>query len=71
MSVHARLQASPSFQDIEANWNAGKASVVFTVEAADLLTPVSAYLRLRNLDAASSKHTLLLESVEGGVSRGR
>ncbi|OUJ17682.1 anthranilate synthase component I [Acetobacter orientalis] len=71
MSVHARLQASPSFQDIETNWNAGKASVVFTVEAADLLTPVSAYLRLRNLDAASSKHTLLLESVEGGVSRGR
>ncbi|OUJ03824.1 anthranilate synthase component I [Acetobacter orientalis] len=71
MSVHARLQASPSFQDIEANWNAGKASVVFTVEAADLLTPVSAYLRLRNLDAASNKHTLLLESVEGGVSRGR
>lgn len=71
MSVHARLQASPSFQSVQNDWNAGKPSVVFSVEAADLLTPVSAYLRLRGLDTASSKHTLLLESVEGGVSRGR
>lgn len=71
MSVHTHLQASPSFQEVKTNWDEGRASVVFSVEAADLLTPVSAYLRLRNLDQSSNKHTLLLESVEGGVSRGR
>lgn len=71
MSLNTHLQASPSLQDVEQRWSEGQGSVVFTVEPADLLTPVSAYMRLRQFDSTTHKHTLLLESVEGGVSRGR
>ncbi|GBR71687.1 anthranilate synthase component I [Gluconobacter kanchanaburiensis] len=44
-------------------------SVVHSVEAADLLTPVSAFLRLSNL--SDDPYRLLFESVEGGAARGR
>lgn len=71
MSITARIAPSPSRQECEAAWAQGQPSVVFSVEAADLLTPVSAYLRLARFDGGTGKNTLLLESVEGGTSRGR
>jgi anthranilate synthase component I len=53
----------------------GQGTVVWTVEAADLLTPVAAYMRLARLagagDATPPRNAFLLESVEGGVARGR
>ncbi|MBO1324211.1 anthranilate synthase component I [Acetobacter sp. TBRC 12305] len=71
VTLAAQALASPSREACERAWQDGRACVVFSVEAADLLTPVSAYLRLAHLDGASGRHTLLLESVEGGISRGR
>nr|WP_025825058.1 anthranilate synthase component I [Acetobacter persici] len=71
MSVTARIAASPSREACQDAWKAGKPSVVFSVEPADLLTPVSAYMRLAGFDGGTGRYTLLLESVEGGVSRGR
>lgn len=71
MSVTARIAASPSREACQTAWKAGKPSIVFSVEPADLLTPVSAYIRLAGFDGGTGRHTLLLESVEGGVSRGR
>lgn len=44
-------------------------SVLHSVEPADLLTPVSAYLRLSRLE--EGPYRLLFESVEGGAARGR
>ncbi|WP_418610106.1 anthranilate synthase component I [Gluconobacter cerinus] len=44
-------------------------SIVHSIEAADLLTPVSAYLRLSRL--SDDPYRMLLESVEGGAARGR
>ncbi|GBR15836.1 anthranilate synthase component I [Gluconobacter frateurii] len=43
--------------------------IVHSIEAADLLTPVSAYLRLSRL--SDDPYRMLLESVEGGAARGR
>ncbi|KAA8389589.1 anthranilate synthase component I [Acetobacter tropicalis] len=71
MSVTARIAASPARHEVEARWREGKGAVVFSVEPADLLTPVSAYIRLANFNGVDGRYTLLLESVEGGVSRGR
>jgi anthranilate synthase component 1 len=62
---------SPSREQCAEAWGAGAASVVFSVEPADLLTPVAALLRLRGLDGGTGRNTLLLESVEGGLVRGR
>jgi anthranilate synthase component 1 len=58
---------SPSREQCAEAWGAGAASVVFSVEPADLLTPVAALLRLRGLDGGTGRNTLLLESVEGGA----
>lgn len=44
-------------------------NVLYSVEAADLLTPISAYLKLAPL--SGSPFRMLFESVEGGASRGR
>ena len=43
--------------------------IVYSIEAADLLTPVSAFLRLSKL--SDDPYRLLFESVEGGAARGR
>ena len=45
----------------------GAPTVVWTTTVADLETPVAAYMKL----CASRDHTFLLESVEGGATRGR
>ena len=48
-------------------YNAGPGALVWRVLAADLITPVAAFLRL----AHGKPFSLLLESVEGGAARGR
>lgn len=69
--MKAHTAASPSKQDCIAAWEAGRGSIIYSVEPADLLTPVSAYMRLAHLEGGTGQYTLLLESVEGGVTRGR
>src|SRR5580658_10161423 len=54
--------------EIEEAYAAGRASVLTATLVADLETPVSAYLKLA---AARAGNMFLLESVEGGASRGR
>jgi anthranilate synthase component I len=52
----------PSFQDFQKLAKQGNLIPVYDVFSADLLTPVSAYLRL----TPGSRYSFLLESVEGG-----
>ncbi len=59
---------SPSFEDFSARYAAGKAALVSAQLVADLETPVSAYLKLSRGRAGNM---FLLESVEGGATRGR
>ncbi|MBE7212667.1 MAG: anthranilate synthase component I, partial [Gluconacetobacter diazotrophicus] len=49
----------------------GTAAVRWRTEAADLLTPVAAFTRLRRHLPGADRQCFLLESVEGGVARGR
>lgn len=57
----------PAFDKFEPAYKAGTAQVVWTRLVADLETPVSAYLKL----AKEEPNSFLLESVEGGDTRGR
>jgi anthranilate synthase component I len=52
----------PSFQEFQRRARHGNLIPVYDVFSADLLTPVSAYLRL----AEGARYSFLLESVEGG-----
>src|SRR6267378_4180038 len=52
----------PSFQEFQHLAKQGNLIPVYDVFSADLLTPVSAYLRI----AQGARHSFLLESVEGG-----
>lgn len=61
------MPLTPSFDDFEAGWNAGKNQVVYTRLAADLDTPVSLMLKLTE----ARKDSFVLESVTGGEVRGR
>lgn len=61
------LDALPSLDAFTKRYRAGDAQVVWTRFVADLETPVSAYLKL----ALGKPMSFLLESVEGGASRGR
>lgn len=58
---------SPTREVFRANYAAGKPQVIFTKRVSDLETPVSAMLKLQNEPGPS----FLLESVEGGETRGR
>ena len=62
---HSHLE--PGLNAFCARYETGHAQVVWTQTLADLETPVSAMLKLANGQANS----FLLESVEGGVNRGR
>jgi anthranilate synthase component 1 len=53
--------------DFAAAYEAGLGALVWTVEIADLETPVASFLKL----AHGQPNSFLLESVEGGASRGR
>ncbi len=57
----------PGFADFEKNHAAGKPQVVYTRLAADLNTPVGAYIKLFEHFGEG----FLLESVQGGAVRGR
>ena len=58
------VPAEEVFADLYAT---GQPTVVWTTAVADLETPVSAYLKL----CSGRTYTFLLESVEGGATRGR
>lgn len=57
----------PAFEAFERIYNSGAAQVVWTRMVADLETPVSAMLKI----ADGKPNSFLLESVEGGETRGR
>src|SRR5271157_1993275 len=57
----------PDFPAFAATYDAGQAQVLWTTLVADLETPVSAMLKL----ADGRANSFLLESVEGGATRGR
>ena len=61
------LDALPQPDAFAKRYRAGEPQVVYTRLVADLETPVSAYLKL----AAKGPMSFLLESVEGGATRGR
>ena len=58
----------PAFEQFAPNYAAGHACLVVARLIADLETPVSAYLKL---SAGRRGRCFLLESIEGGASRGR
>jgi anthranilate synthase component 1 len=61
------MNVEPAFESFAATYDAGKPQVVWTRLIADLETPVSALMKL----ADGRPNSFLLESVEGGRSRGR
>jgi len=63
----AGLEVLPDFDAFARHYLGGAAQVVWTRLVADLETPVSVYLKL----ALQRPFSFLLESVEGGASRGR
>src|SRR6202521_6214373 len=61
------MQIEPAEQVFAQRYAAGEAQVVWTTLVADLETPVSAFLKI----AGGRPMSFLLESVEGGITRGR
>ncbi len=61
------MRTSPDYAAFAESYEAGVPQVVWTSVVADLETPVSAMLKL----ADGQKYAFLLESVEGGATRGR
>ncbi len=61
------IDTSPNRQTIEERYQSGAPQILSTPLVADLETPISAYLKL----TGSAWGSFLLESVEGGATRGR
>jgi anthranilate synthase component 1 len=61
------MRIEPSEAAFLPHYGREAATLVWTTLVADLETPVSAYLKI----ATGRDHTFLLESVEGGATRGR
>ena len=61
------MNSVPSLENFTRTWNAGKPQVVWTRLVSDVETPVSAMLKL----GQGKPYVFLLESMEGGASRGR
>jgi anthranilate synthase component 1 len=61
------MNVEPAFESFAAVYDSGKPQVIWTRLIADLETPVSALMKL----ADGRPNSFLLESVEGGRSRGR
>src|SRR4029077_17410226 len=61
------MDVVPDFAAFERTYREGRGQAMFVRRIADLETPVSAYLKL----ARSRDNTFLLESVQGGETRGR
>src|ERR1700734_2614044 len=55
------------FEKFRADYEAGRGALVWRHDIADLLTPVAAFLKV----AHGQPYSFLLESVEGGMVRGR
>ena len=66
-SSTSTFETSPEREAFCASYDKGEAQVLWTRLVADLETPVSAYLKI----ADNQPMSFLLESVEGGASRGR
>jgi anthranilate synthase component 1 len=64
-----RVSVEPGLDVFAKGYDAGEPQLVWTKLVADLETPVSAMLKLRQ--AAGPGMSILLESVEGGAVRGR
>jgi anthranilate synthase component 1 len=62
------METAPAFETVAAAYEAGRPSLISSRLVADLETPVAAFLKLRRAKAGAA---FLLESVEGGASRGR
>ncbi|MDF2688507.1 MAG: anthranilate synthase component, partial [Microvirga sp.] len=62
------MTLAPDFDTFATAYEAGEAGVLRATLVGDLLTPVAAFLKLRNGRKGSA---FLLESVEGGATRGR
>src|SRR5690349_4595425 len=62
------MTITPDFETFAAAYEAGEAGVLRATLVGDLLTPVAAFLKLRHGRKGSA---FLLESVEGGATRGR
>ncbi|HEX3993011.1 MAG TPA: anthranilate synthase component I, partial [Acetobacteraceae bacterium] len=58
---------APGYAEFRSAYDAGRGSLVWRRGVADLETPVAAYLKL----AHGKPNAFLLESVEGGTTRGR
>ncbi|HET6306841.1 MAG TPA: anthranilate synthase component I [Rhodopila sp.] len=67
MNVSLTAQAPLGYAAFRQAYEQGSGSLVWRKTVADLETPVAAYLKL----AHGQPNAFLLESVEGGVSRGR
>src|SRR5262252_6790315 len=61
------MQIEPAAASFAETYAAGRPQVVWTTLVADLETPVSAFLKV----ASRRPLSFLLESVEGGATRGR
>ncbi len=61
------VSVPPGYAAFRAAYDAGRGNLVWRHGVADLETPVAAYLKL----AHGRANTFLLESVEGGATRGR
>lgn len=61
------MSLGPDYSEFAATYHAGRPQAVWTKFVADLETPVSTMLKL----AGGQANSFLLESVEGGVVRGR
>src|SRR5437660_792577 len=61
------MQIEPESGAFAKNYARGEPQVVWTTLVADLETPVSAFLKI----AGGKPMSFLLESVEGGITRGR
>jgi len=64
------LTDTPDDQALLTRLSAGGSDLVWSVEVADLLTPVSAFMRLGRL-TQGGRYSFLFESVEGGTTRAR
>src|SRR6187551_960089 len=61
------MKTEPAIEVFSRNYERGEAQVVWTTLVADLETPVSAFIKI----AGGKPMSFLLESVEGGDTRGR
>ncbi len=61
------VSVAPGFAAFRSAYDAGRGSLVWRRDVADLETPVAAFLKL----AHGQPYSFLLESIEGGATRGR